>query len=479
MLSADHTSEERVLRGRGVSPTHTNNDYDVGREDGKGVDWTEDHPKWTEDDPNGDYADEHGYYIGNKWHYWRRAPTTTRLNGQLWDDGNFTQRKKLVHNRKLRNWVTSMRRIGKAGIKEATLKAWTITRDRMSEVKRWHVGLIFSYDCNRTYSIQPTNQAYGLLESQGVCIIEDFFQEGSKASKMERETEKKPLFTCSTKQAEYILRTKTEREEAFNGVRMMSQSSGLKAHIAGKASNKKRFSPDGPRMMLAPSEPNQKAMEAYYYQMDLIIENIFPSNEYSKKLPSSWLKKMTNLVGGTEYQHAHADQGRPESYSQESTFPFVAMHGFGVNSYEMWLLPTNMKHGFLNKFKPTSLLLMRGDFVHAGGTSKLPRCHMEFFPLQAAGLVHDHTHHYWLEPDFKCDINERSGDENDTRPETTFLVQGTHFPFAYPLASYEKNNKGRMRTVLTYPPHVSKHLMSSYRGEERDAVYDKISKQRF
>ena len=259
----------------------------------------------------------------------------------------------------------------------------------------------------------------------------------------------------------------------------MSQSSGFKAHIAGKAPRKKKVQQDGPRMMLAPCQENQHAMEEYHFQMDLLIEHMFPANQYSKKQPSAWLKKMTNLVGGTEYQHAHSDQGRANAFSQETTFPFVAMHGFGVNSFEMWLLPQNMKHGFLHKFKHSSLLLMRGDFVHAGGTSKLPRCHMEFFPLPAAGLVHDHAHHYWLEPDFKCDIDERSGDENDTRPETVFLVQGTIFPFAYPLASYEKNNKGRIRTVLTYPPDVTKLLLTIYKSTERDEIYEKISKQRF
>ena len=329
----------------------------------------------------------------------------------------------------------------------------------------------------RRASIHP-NEAYEVLEEHGVCIIEDFFSDDKNVTKNQQDTKNKPLFTCSTKQAEYILRKKTEREEAFNGVRMMSQSSGFKAHVAGKTS-RKNFSPDGPRMMLAPSVLNQEAMEAYYYQMDLIIQHMFPPKEYSKKLPSNWLKKMTNLVGGTEYQHAHSDQGRAHAYSEESTFPFVAMHGFGVNSYEMWLLPTKMSHGFLHKFKPTSLLLMRGDFVHAGGTSKHPRCHMEFFPLEAAGLVHDHAHHYWLEPSFKCDINERSGDENDTRPETTFLLQGTQFPFAYPFASYEKNSKGRMRTVLTYPPHVTKYLLSLRRSEDRDEVIEAVSKQRF
>ena len=64
----------------------------------------------------------------------------------------------------------------------------------------------------------------------------------------------------------------------------MSQSSGFKAQIAGKATRKKNFDKDGPRMMLAPCQENQHAMEEYHYQMDLLIEHMFPAHEYSKKL---------------------------------------------------------------------------------------------------------------------------------------------------------------------------------------------------
>ncbi len=81
-----------------------------------------------------------------------------------------------------------------------------------------------SYDCNRTSCIHRTNQASGLLETHGVCIIVDFITDYTKVNKMQKQRQDKPLFTCSTKQAEYILRKKTERVEAFNGVRMMSHN---------------------------------------------------------------------------------------------------------------------------------------------------------------------------------------------------------------------------------------------------------------
>jgi hypothetical protein len=47
---------------------------------------------------------------------------------------------------------------------------------------------------------------------------------------------------------------------------------------------------------------------------------------------------MTNIVGGTEYQHAHADQAWPLELEGERTFPFVATHGFGMNPFQMRLL---------------------------------------------------------------------------------------------------------------------------------------------
>ncbi len=50
-------------------------------------------------------------------------------------------------------------------------------------------------------------------------------------------------------------------------------------------------------------------MVKYEYQMNLILDHIFEKKEKAPKTnPSNWIRKMTNLVGGTLYQHAHADQ---------------------------------------------------------------------------------------------------------------------------------------------------------------------------
>ncbi len=110
-------------------------------------------------------------------------------------------------------------------------------------------------------------------------------------------------------------------------------------------------------------------MAKYDDKMRCILESIFATTDKPQtKNPDNWIRKMTNLVGGTHYQHAHADQSWPVELEGEKTFPFVAAHRFGVNPFEMWLLPKSQRgkqeYGILHKFPPTALLLMRGDFVH-------------------------------------------------------------------------------------------------------------------
>ena len=123
-------------------------------------------------------------------------------------------------------------------------------------------------------------------------------------------------------------------------------------------------------MDLAEHEVNTEAMEKYQYQMNLLLQHIFRNDEEDLKKPDNWITSMQNLVGGKEYQHAHADQGRPQSFRDQHIFPFVAQHGFGRYAFQLWLLPnaTNyIKYVFLKTFSARALVLMRGDFVHAGG----------------------------------------------------------------------------------------------------------------
>ncbi len=102
---------------------------------------------------------------------------------------------------------------------------------------------------------------------------------------------------------------------------------------------------------------------------------------------ANWKLNWNTLIGGTNYQHPHTDTGRVGTYNSLDVFPFVALHGFGLDSFTLWLLPepVNLRYGFLHTFEAHQLLLMRGDFVHAGVPSTIPRGHMEFFPLHGAG----------------------------------------------------------------------------------------------
>ncbi len=92
-------------------------------------------------------------------------------------------------------------------------------------------------------------------------------------------------------------------------------------------------------------------MAKYDYQMRLILENIFDKKDMrAKKKNDNWICKMTYLIGGAHYQHAHADQAWPFEFEGEKTFPFVAKHGFGVHPVEMWLLPKSAREARIRYF---------------------------------------------------------------------------------------------------------------------------------
>ena len=196
--------------------------------------------------------------------------------------------------------------------------------------------------------------------------------------------------------------------------------------------------------------------------MRLILENIFDKKDKrGKKDPKNWTCKMNNLVGGDMYQHAHADQAWPFELEGERTFPFVATHGFGVNPFEMWLLPKSARgkqdYGILHLFPRTALLLMRGDFVHAGGALWYPRCHMKFYPRVDAGLVKKRDDNYWLLPNFKSNLAPEGTKEST---EHVFLWQHYNFPFAFPHTQRTFNVKeGTVDEIVTFPPDVTKRKL--------------------
>ena len=208
---------------------------------------------------------------------------------------------------------------------------------------------------------------------------------------------------------------------------------------------------------------NGEEMHKYDDQMRLILENIFDKKDKaSKKDSDNWICKMTNIVGGTLYQHPHSDQAWPLEHEGEKTFPFVVTHGFGMHPFEMWLLPKSKRgkseYGILHQFPPTAMLFMRGDFVHAGGALWYPRCHMKFYPHLGAGLVKKRCDNYWLLPNFKADI---SADTTPTNEEHVFLWQHYIFPFAFPESERTYNAKdGCVDELVTYPPELTKQMIN-------------------
>lgn len=165
---------------------------------------------------------------------------------------------------------------------------------------------------------------------------------------------------------------------------------------------------------------------------------------------ANWKLGMTSLMNGSGYQHPHSDAGRPESYKGMKIFPFVTIHGFGTDSFSMWLLPDPFsnanKYGFLHTFEPHQILLMRGDFVHAGVPSPIPRGHMKFFPNAEAGWNQENA--FW----------QRKGWE-----QTSFLWQGSHPPFGYPHIS---NPDLSGFQIVHYPVAYTKMLRFPYTREE-------------
>jgi hypothetical protein len=211
-------------------------------------------------------------------------------------------------------------------------------------------------------------------------------------------------------------------------------------------------------------------MAKYDDQARRILKNIFaPKDKPQLKNPDNWIRKMTNLVGGTHYQHAHSDQAWPFDLEGERTFPFVATHGFGVHPFEMWLLPRSQRgkqeYGIFHTFSPTALLLMRGDFVHAGGAMWHPRCHMKFFPRTSAGLVWGRNDNYWLLPNFKQDISQET---TASTVEQVFLWQHYNFPFAFPKTERTFNTKlNVVEELIMFPPELTQRLLGSQKGKGR------------
>jgi hypothetical protein len=119
----------------------------------------------------------------------------------------------------------------------------------------------------------------------------------------------------------------------------------------------------------------------------------------------------------------------------------------------MWLLPQGKSYGFKHVIPKDSLLLMRGDFTHAGGLQRENghRCHMVFYPKMSAGW-RDHSA-YWLPDSFQ---NPNMKDATNT----SFVCQKHLYPFAFPVASKACEGLDDDEVLISYPPDITDMLHS-------------------
>ena len=172
------------------------------------------------------------------------------------------------------------------------------------------------------------------------------------------------------------------------------------------------------------------------------VPGLFPSDSETSKF-ANWKASHTVLTGGTNHQHPHCDNAIVNSYANLDVFPFVCIHGFGVSEFGLWLHPSPLarQYGFYHTFAAKNMLIMRGDFVHAGGPgSTNTRGHLEFFPREGAGWNRKRS--FWNMKNFH-------------KIHPTFLWQLPTFPFAYPSAA-EPTADGDI--TITYPANLTRTL---------------------
>ncbi len=73
-------------------------------------------------------------------------------------------------------------------------------------------------------------QVYRKLYEEGICIMEDFFDDPQTGANPDPKYPR-PLFTCSDAQARYITKKKIKRETIFDGVRRSETTCGYDTHI--------------------------------------------------------------------------------------------------------------------------------------------------------------------------------------------------------------------------------------------------------
>ena len=178
-------------------------------------------------------------------------------------------------------------------------------------------------------------------------------------------------------------------------------------------------------------------------QLECILKGMFGDSPAGDV--DNWNANLNSIVGGVCHQHPHCDHGRVGTYQDLEIFPFGALHGYGLTPFSLWILPPGLEYGFMHTFASDQIVFLRGDCVHAGVPSPVPRCHYEFFPLLSAGWSRRNP--FWTRP---------------ATTDTTFAWQTPSHPFAYPDVG-TPSDLGTMS--VSYPVSVTDALMLPLKGE--------------
>jgi hypothetical protein len=243
--------------------------------------------------------------------------------------------------------------------------------------------------------------------------------------------------------------TRPIMETIFEGVKVNNGSMGLipvKPTVAREGTEL--------RAVLAYGTKFYKAYQKQWKgQADDIIRAMFQKHARKNGSnpaadPSNWFTAHNIVVGGQDHQHPHCDQGMQGSFASETIFPFVAVHGFGINAFQMWILPMKNRrdYGFLYQFPKTAILFLRGDCPHAGACLQEARDHISFWPQAEAGW--DEENPYWAPNNIEAWLKD----------QVIFLTPELRLPpFAWP--QFGKRTQSGDQ-IVTYPADETTDLIT-------------------
>jgi hypothetical protein len=123
------------------------------------------------------------------------------------------------------------------------------------------------------------------LYLDGVVIVDDFFDDPAEVVDGRGDMYPTPLFKCTTAQTNWVCKAGVSRDVIFDSVIRSSVTAGYDTiHISQDPKTKsKEIKGPVERQQLRCCKSNHDEMQKYHYQMDLILQSIFPPSQKKKK----------------------------------------------------------------------------------------------------------------------------------------------------------------------------------------------------